>query len=247
MNQRLRIVFFGDPTHEYSNRMFNYLMSHPQVSVVGVVASCPRSVSSHLWHRAMRRLRRLRDRLMRRRSTPSFIHMAAARSIESLQIRKIHTAAALDWLRARNADLFLCVAYPYILRRALYDLPPLGTVNIHPSLLPAYRGSHPVFWALRNGERSIGVTAFRVNDGIDTGPIIAQCRVPVLRGDTFWRAYVRIMQATQELLNCVIETARAGELVGVPQDESAATWFPPPRLSHYFLYTFRVMCSWFWP
>lgn len=81
-------------------------------------------------------------------------------------------------LQALRADLFVVVAYR-ILPKSIWSLPPFGALNIHPSLLPAYRGPAPIAWALIHGEQQTGITIFRINEGIDTGEILLQAPYPI--------------------------------------------------------------------
>ena len=241
MAEHLKVVFFGDPNHEYSNRAGDHLMRQPELEVAGVVAATTKPAANKLGQRWSGRMRAIRDRVVGREYWPGFAQTAEASSVAVWRAHRGTPSDFVDWLRAQGADLLVCVAYPYLLKQSVYGLPRLGTIGVYPSLLPASRGFHPVFWALRNGERSIGATAFRLDDGIDTGPIIAQSPVPVLPGDTFWRAYSRVIATTPQLLARVLELARSGDLAGVPQDPSAGSYYSIPRLSHYPLYFWRVV------
>jgi methionyl-tRNA formyltransferase len=82
-------------------------------------------------------------------------------------------------VRALNVDVIVMANYPKILRRPLFSLPPLGTINVHPSMLPAYRGPHPLRSVIARGERQTGVTVHQVDAGIDSGPILAQRPIDV--------------------------------------------------------------------
>ena len=82
-------------------------------------------------------------------------------------------------LRALEPDLVLCAGFPWVIPPDALAVPPLGSVNFHPSLLPRYRGPVPVSWAIRNGEQEIGVTFHRMAPGLDEGPILAQEAIPL--------------------------------------------------------------------
>lgn len=90
----------------------------------------------------------------------------------------INTPAFIETLRAYHPDLLISVAANQIFKRPLIDLAPKGCINLHTSLLPKYRGLMPSFWVLRFGEPETGVSVFFVDEGIDSGPILVQTRVP---------------------------------------------------------------------
>ena len=91
-------------------------------------------------------------------------------------INDANQSTALDWVRDVNADLLISAAYPQIFSSELVAIPKTGSVNFHPSLLPKYRGAHPHFWAIANGEQSSGITAHFMTGELDQGDIIASDR-----------------------------------------------------------------------
>lgn len=107
----------------------------------------------------------------------------------------------------------------------------LGAVGLHPALLPAYRGSYPLWWALRDGAREVGLTMYHLDDGIDTGPIIDQRRVPVERGDTFASLYVRVAALAPVMLRELLDYATAHDALpaGTPQTGEHRTYPTPSR------------------
>jgi methionyl-tRNA formyltransferase len=133
-------------------------------------------------------------------------------------------------LQAARADILLSAAHRYFLPPDVRALARLGAIGLHPSLLPAYRGSWPLWWALRNREREVGMTLFVLDDGIDTGPILGQAAERVRAGDTFEGLYERVAPLAFPLITQLVEGIVAtGELPpGLPQDESAATSFSAP-------------------
>ncbi|MBN1999018.1 methionyl-tRNA formyltransferase [candidate division KSB1 bacterium] len=103
---------------------------------------------------------------------------ALEKGISVLQPENLRSPAFLDALRDLNADLFIVVAFR-ILPPEVFQIPPKGTVNLHASLLPLYRGAAPINWAIINGEKETGVTTFFIEEKVDTGHIIKQLRVLV--------------------------------------------------------------------
>src|SRR5690606_779008 len=102
-------------------------------------------------------------------------------------------------LASYKADLQVVVAFR-MLPVAVWDMPPMGTINVHGSLLPQYRGAAPINWAIINGETETGVTTFKLKHEIDTGDILLQRRVPIKPGDNVGTVYEKLMQAGAELL-----------------------------------------------
>ena len=129
-------------------------------------------------------------------------------------------------LRKLAPDLCVTAAFGHILSQEVLDIPRLGTVNVHASLLPAYRGSAPVNWALINGETVTGVTTMMTDKGMDTGDILMQREVAVEPGENAGALVDRLARVGAELL---IETLRAIENGDCPrrkQDEALASYYP---------------------
>jgi methionyl-tRNA formyltransferase len=127
-------------------------------------------------------------------------------------------------LRSLEADLVLCLGFPWKIPPDALAVPSLGVVNSHPSLLPRYRGPIPVGWAIRNGETEIGVTFHRMDADLDTGPILAQA--PLTLGDEWsWDELgPRVAGTVAELLPIALDRVQNGD-AGDPQDESAAEYY----------------------
>jgi methionyl-tRNA formyltransferase len=120
-------------------------------------------------------------------------------------------------------DLIVCGGMPWRLRPELLALPRLGAINIHPALLPRYRGPAAVEWALRNGDPEIGLTVHRMSPDFDTGPILAQASVPLTDDDDFASLMAKFMPIAPALFGQAIERVARGD-PGEPQDESRATY-----------------------
>jgi methionyl-tRNA formyltransferase len=130
--------------------------------------------------------------------------------------------AASKWtigplLRAYDADVGLCTGFPWLIPQEAIDVPPLGIVNGHPTLLPRGRGPHPWAWAVRNGETEIGMTYHYMDATFDTGNILAQKAVPFGPDDTEETLIPRFQAASAELLPEVFAKLEAGD-PGVPQE-----------------------------
>jgi methionyl-tRNA formyltransferase len=122
-------------------------------------------------------------------------------------------------LRVLEPDLALCAGFPWKLPAEALEVPRLGVINFHPSLLPRYRGPIPVGWAIRNGDREIGLTFHRMAGELDTGPILSQARLTL--GDEWsWDELgPRIGAVVQKILPTALERAERGD-PGDPQEES---------------------------
>jgi methionyl-tRNA formyltransferase len=109
-------------------------------------------------------------------------------------------------------------------------IPRLGAIGFHPSLLPRNRGSYPLWWTLRRGDRSTGLTLFHLTADVDAGPIIEQQAIDVDRRDTFATLYERVAALLPGMLDRVLDaTDRAGAVpAGAPQDEARATYVGRP-------------------
>lgn len=129
--------------------------------------------------------------------------------------------------RARP-DLIVTACFPWRLPPAVLSLPPLGCLNIHPSLLPRGRGPEPVFWTFRRGERVSGVTVHLMDAGLDTGPILAQEPVEVLPGSRAPELERDLMARGGRLVAELLPAWARGEMSPQPQDDASATLAPPP-------------------
>jgi methionyl-tRNA formyltransferase len=131
----------------------------------------------------------------------------------------------VDAMRRLAPDLLLAVGYPQLLGEQILSIPRLLPVNFHASLLPAYRGKHPVFWALRNGERWAGLTVHVMDAGLDTGDILYQVRVRTGAQDSVATLYDRIMDRSVKLVGSLVKDAGEGTLQARPQPEVGASYY----------------------
>jgi methionyl-tRNA formyltransferase len=127
--------------------------------------------------------------------------------------------------RAYEPDLVMCVGFNWKIPREVLDIPRLGIVNSHPSLLPRYRGPIPVAWAIRNGDPDLGLTYHRMDEEYDTGAVLAQGSVPIGPDDAFPDLIPKLGGLSAQLLPHVFERLAAGD-PGDAQDESVASWAP---------------------
>jgi len=140
----------------------------------------------------------------------------------------LKTVDFVNDLSRLNADMFIVVAYR-ILPKAVFMLPPLGTINIHASLLPRYRGPAPIQRAIAAGEKITGITIFRIDEGIDTGTIVVQKEAAIAHDETTPQVYERLSRLGADSIMDAISTIQRGKAVFAKQDASLAT--ASPKLS----------------
>jgi methionyl-tRNA formyltransferase len=131
----------------------------------------------------------------------------------------------VNTLKGINPDAILVVAFR-ILPEEVFALPPLGTVNLHASLLPQYRGAAPINWAIINGETKTGLTTFYIRKKVDTGDIIMQKEINVGPDETFGELHDRMAELGSQMLLETADLMEKGEVKLVRQDDSKATKAP---------------------
>ena len=141
---------------------------------------------------------------------------------QPLKIRK----DGVEDLRALRPDLCVTAAFGQILSQEILDIPTMGTVNVHSSLLPKYRGSAPVHYAILEGETVTGITTMLTDKGMDTGDILLQKQVEILPGETTGELTERLAPIGAELLIETIRLLEKGECPRRKQNEEEATYFP---------------------
>lgn len=143
------------------------------------------------------------------------------------QPETLRDGEAESFLRELKPDILVAVAYGKILPKSLLALPPLGCVNIHGSILPKYRGSAPIQWAVLNGEAETGVTSMYMAPEMDAGDIIMTKKTPIGEDETSGELFDRLAGLGAALLGETLDAIEAGTAARQPQDDSAATCAPP--------------------
>jgi methionyl-tRNA formyltransferase len=152
--------------------------------------------------------------------------VALARGLPVHQPRRIREPLAAAALREAGAEIHVVVAYGQILPKAVLDIPSRGTVNVHGSLLPRYRGAAPVQWAIVNGESQTGVTTMLLDEGLDTGPTLLAEATPIAAEETAAELEGRLARIGAGLLVRTLEGMQAGAIVPTPQNHTEATLAP---------------------
>ena len=143
---------------------------------------------------------------------------AVSQGLKVLQPEKLKDEAFLEELRALQADLQIVVAFR-MLPEVVWNMPPMGTFNLHAALLPQYRGAAPINWAVINGDTETGITTFFLKHEIDTGDIIQQVRVPIADTDNVEIVYDKLMMLGGDLVLETVDAILAGTIHPIPQDE----------------------------
>ncbi|PWH12446.1 MAG: methionyl-tRNA formyltransferase [Anaerolineae bacterium] len=159
--------------------------------------------------------------------TPPPVKVAALElGLEVLQPEKLRAPEAMQQLRAWNPDLIVVAAFGQILRPDVLSLPRYGCVNIHASLLPRHRGAAPIQAAILAGDKETGITIMLMDEGIDTGPMLARRSVEILPTDTGGSLFEKLSVLGGELLLETLPRYLSGELLPQPQPAEGATYAP---------------------
>jgi methionyl-tRNA formyltransferase len=201
----LRIIFMG--TAELSCASLEKLFGDKTFSVLAVVTQPDKPKGRDL------------------KLTPSPVKVLAEKlNLPVLQPLKARDEQFISQIRELKPDLMVVVAYGQILPQVMLDLPPHGCLNVHTSLLPKYRGAAPIQWAIADGEPETGVTIMQMDAGLDTGPILATRRTPILPTDDSQILHDRLAQLGAELLVETIPAYVAGKISPQPQPTEGSTY-----------------------
>lgn len=154
---------------------------------------------------------------------------ALAHDIPVLQPVKLKDEEFLSQLSAIGAQLFIVIAFR-MLPAAVWQMPPLGTFNLHASLLPRYRGAAPINWAIINGDTSTGVTTFFLKQEIDTGDIIDREEIPIEPADNVGSLHDKLMHLGADLTLRTVKAICDGSLHTIPQGSITETPTPAPKI-----------------
>jgi methionyl-tRNA formyltransferase len=200
---RLRVVFLGTPEFAVPS----LVALHREADVVAVITQPDRPKGRG-----------------RRVSPPPVAEAAASFGLRVLQPPRLRTADVVAALRGLTPDVHVTVAYGKIIPRDVLEIPPLGSINLHPSLLPRYRGASPIASAILNGDTETGVTVMYMSMELDAGDLILQRRVAIPPEDTTRTLEQRLAHAGADALLEALRLIAAGAAPRMPQDHAAATF-----------------------
>ncbi len=153
---------------------------------------------------------------------------AISRGLKVLSPQFLKDEVFINELKAINANLFVVVAFR-ILPKEIFTIPPKGTINLHASLLPKYRGAAPIQWALINGEKETGVTTFFIEEKIDIGNILLQSKIEIGDDDNFGSLHDKLMIIGADLLLQTVNLIESGNYELIKQDDSLSS--PAPKIT----------------
>nr|WP_321450629.1 methionyl-tRNA formyltransferase [uncultured Carboxylicivirga sp.] len=197
-NKNLRIVFMGTP--DFAVESLKALVEN-KYNVVGVITAPDRPAG--------------RGQKLKQSPVKEY---AVEVGLPVLQPEKLKNEEFLDELRALKADLQVIVAFR-MLPEVVWNMPRLGSLNLHGSLLPQYRGAAPINWAVINGDKKTGVTTFFLQHEIDTGNIIMQEEMPITEDDTAGTVHDKMMVLGAQVILKTMEAIHKNEVKAIPQNE----------------------------
>ena len=192
----IRIVFMGTPDFALAALE---VLAKAKLNIVGVITAPDKPAGRGL-----------------KMSESAVKKFATKRGLKILQPEKLKNTEFLDELRELNADLQVVVAFR-MLPEVVWNMPPMGTINLHASLLPQYRGAAPINWAIINGEKETGVTTFKLQHEIDTGDILLQEKIDIGENETAGELHDRMKEIGAQLLVKTVQGLADGTLNEIPQ------------------------------
>lgn len=154
---------------------------------------------------------------------PPVKQTALSHGIEVYQPRRVREPECVAYLEQYKPDMIVVAAFGQILPKEILQMPVYGCINVHASLLPKYRGAAPIQWAVINGDEVSGVTIMRMDEGLDTGDMIAKVSVPLAKDETGGSLFDRLAKAGADLCVETMETIEKGTAQYEKQDEALAT------------------------
>jgi methionyl-tRNA formyltransferase len=203
----LRIVFCGTPA--FAVPSLQRLIAEPDFEIVGVVTQPDRP----------------RGRRQELHGSP-VKDAAVAAGIPVYQPEKIKSDEASDYFKGLAPNAVVIIAYGQIISQRLIEIPRLGWINLHASLLPKYRGAAPINWAIVNGEKLTGLTTMLIDAGLDTGPMLLKYQTGIGADETAPELTAQLADAGAPLIVETLRKLDRGEIASAPQDNSQATFAP---------------------
>ena len=206
MNASPRIVFMGTPSFAVASLK---ALLDAKMNVVGVVTAPDKPAG--------------RGMQLQQSAVKQF---ALEHQLPIAQPEKLKSPEFLAQIQAWQPDLQIVVAFR-MLPESIWSFPPMGTLNVHGSLLPKYRGAAPINWAIINGEKETGVTTFRLQHAIDTGDVLLQERIPISPDMTAGELHDTMMEVGAQTLVKTLHGLIAGTIQSKPQEETLAILHAP--------------------
>ncbi|MBR8832302.1 MAG: Methionyl-tRNA formyltransferase [Chroococcopsis gigantea SAG 12.99] len=217
----MKIVFFGTPSFAVPG--LNKLLGQSDIEVIGVVTQPDK--------------RRGRGNQL----TPSPVKkIALDHNLTVWQPKRVKKdTATLSLLKDSCADAFVVVAYGQILSKEILEMPRLGCINVHGSILPQYRGAAPIQWCIYNGETQTGITTMLMNEGMDTGPMLMKAFTPISLMDNAHDIAAKLSHQGADLLIETLYKLDRSQITPSPQNDSSATYAPLIQKSDFEIHWHR--------
>lgn len=207
--QDLRIVFLGTPEFAVASLK---ALTEAGANIVGVVTAPDKPAGRGM-----------------KLSASAVKQYALEKGFTVLQPEKLRDPGFLEMLKELRADLQIVVAFR-MLPKAVWNMPPLGTINLHASLLPQYRGAAPINWAIINGETETGITTFKLKQEIDTGNILRQEKITIAPDDNAGTLHNKMKERGARLIVKTVEAIAAGEVMEAEQSAAGDKLKTAPKL-----------------
>lgn len=201
----MRIIFFGTPN--FAAIILESLLKNENFDVSAAVANSDKPAG--------------RKKIL---TSPPVKELAQKSKIEVLQPAKLKDAPFAERLKQIKADLFIVASYGKIIPKEILETPKFGCINVHGSLLPEYRGASPIQFALMEGKKKTGITIMLMDEGMDTGPVLAQKEITIDESDNFISLSEKMAHLGSELLIETLPKRVSGEISPAAQDSSKATY-----------------------
>jgi methionyl-tRNA formyltransferase len=209
----LRIVFCGTP--EFAVPSLKRLLAEPDITIEAVVTQPDRPSG--------------RGQEMHSSAVKD---LALDAGLYVYQPEKMKSDSAYDFFKRVAPDVVVIIAYGQIIPKRLIEIPRLGWINLHASLLPKYRGAAPINWAIVNGETRSGLTTMQIDPGMDSGPALLQIEMDIAPDETAPQLAARMAEAGAPLVVETLRKLEQGEITGVPQNHGQATFAPLLKKEH---------------
>ena len=157
---------------------------------------------------------------------PPVKEVALRLGVPVYQPERVKRSESVEYLRSLAPEAMVVVGYGQIIPQSIIDIPPLGILNVHASLLPKYRGAGPIQWAIVNGETVTGVTIMRIDAGLDTGPMLLKAETAIGADETAIELGRRLSVMGADTLIEALDSLAAGRAIPQPQDNAQATYAP---------------------
>jgi methionyl-tRNA formyltransferase len=244
-----RVLFFCGERSPWGFAHLKPLLTATQIELVAIVLATDRcwdtfhqQLTGELPKRPRSFIRFGKDlvKLILRRqnlSPTAKVHQQAARQkIPVITCDDVNSAENITLFQTYQPDFILAAAYPQFFKTGVLTICPNHVFNSHPSLLPKYRGAHPIFWVIASGETKTGGTIHQMTSRLDQGDIIAQLSLEFLPSDTYVKLYAKLINLVPDLVEAFLTALTTGQKISLPQDPSQATYFRNDRKIHHSIF-----------